>query len=190
MFAFKKNYFLIIESIKDINLRKIKINNKFCIIYRNPKKKENIDNLIKFRKTCKLKQIKFYVANDFKFATLIKSDGIYLSSFNKTFNNLGLKRYNFNIIGSAHNVREIELKKRQRCRFILFSKLFKVDYDKKATVLGVVKFNKYLNYISNKLVPLGGIKIDNLNHLKNINCSAFALMSELKKKPAITSRLF
>jgi thiamine-phosphate pyrophosphorylase len=190
VFAFKKNYFLIIESIKDINLRKIKINNKFCIIYRNPKKKENIDNLIKFRKTCKLKQIKFYVANDFKLATLIKSDGIYLSSFNKTFKSLGLKRYNFNIIGSAHNVREIELKKRQGCRFILFSKLFKVDYDKKATVLGVVKFNKYLNYISNKLVPLGGIKIDNLNHLKNINCSAFALMSELKKKPAITSRLF
>ena len=82
------------------------------------------------------------------------------------------------------------MKKRQGCRFILFSKLFKVDYDKKARVFGAVKFNKYLNYISDKLVPLGGIKINNLNYLKNINCSAFALMSEIKKKPTITSRLF
>ena len=190
MFAFKKNYFLIIESIKDINLRKIKIYNKFFIIYRNQGKKENIDYLIKFRKTCKLKRIKFYVANDLQLATSIKSDGIYLSSFNRTFKSLGLEKHNFNVIGSAHNVREIELKKRQGCKFILFSKLFKVDYDKKAPVLGAVKFNKYLNYISNKLVPLGGINIDNLNYLKIINCSAFALMSELKKKPTITSRLF
>ena len=46
MFAFKKNYFLIIESIKDINLRKIKIYNKFFIIYRNKELTGNVDNLI------------------------------------------------------------------------------------------------------------------------------------------------
>ena len=63
MFAFKKKYFLIIESIKDINLRNIKKYNKFSIIYRNQDNKENIYDLIKFRKNCRLKQIKFYVAN-------------------------------------------------------------------------------------------------------------------------------
>ena len=41
MFAFKKKYFLIIESIKDLNLRNIKKYNKFLIIYRNTKTKEN-----------------------------------------------------------------------------------------------------------------------------------------------------
>ncbi|MDC0530191.1 thiamine phosphate synthase [Pelagibacteraceae bacterium] len=190
MFAFKKKYFLIIENIKDINLRKIKMYNKFIIIYRNKGLTENIDNLIKFRKTCKLKRIRFYIANDLKLATITNADGIYLSAFNKTFKSLNLRKKNFNIIGSAHNVKEIELKKKQGCKFILLSKLFLVDYDKKASFLGAIKFNNYLRYISNKLVPLGGIKTSNLNYLKNINCSAFAILSEIKKKPTITSRLF
>ena len=53
MFAFKKKYFLIIESIKDINLRNIKKYNKFLIIYRNQGIKENISDLAKFRKECR-----------------------------------------------------------------------------------------------------------------------------------------
>ena len=40
MFAYKNKYFLIIENIKDIDLRNIKIRNKFIIIYRNNNKKE------------------------------------------------------------------------------------------------------------------------------------------------------
>ena len=40
MFAFKKKYFLIIENIKDIDLKNIKKRNKFIIIYRNNKKIE------------------------------------------------------------------------------------------------------------------------------------------------------
>ena len=81
MFVFKKKYFLIIESIKDINLRNIKKYNKFLIIYRNQGIKENISDLAKFRKECRLKLIEFYVANDIKLAVLLGSDGIYLSSF-------------------------------------------------------------------------------------------------------------
>ena len=38
MFTIKKNYFLLIENIKDIDLKNIKIRNKFSIIYRNNKK--------------------------------------------------------------------------------------------------------------------------------------------------------
>ena len=37
MFNLKKNYFLIIESIRDISLENIKIRNKFSIIYRKQK---------------------------------------------------------------------------------------------------------------------------------------------------------
>jgi hypothetical protein len=41
------------------------------------------------------------------------------------------------------------------------------------------------------LIPLGGISIDNLSNLNSVNCQGFALMSEVKKKPAkIFSRLF
>ena len=66
MFTYKKKYFLIIESIKDIDLKKIKKLNKFYIIYRNAKNNENYADLLDFRKYCKLKSIKFFVANNYK----------------------------------------------------------------------------------------------------------------------------
>ena len=109
------------------------------------------------------------------------SDGIYLSASNLSFKALNLNKSKFKIIGGAHNVKEIELKKKQGCKMILFSKLFLVDYDKSSPFLGIVRFNKYYNYICNKLVPLGGIKLDNLNSLKNINGQSVAILSALKK---------
>jgi len=191
MFAFKKKYFLIIESIKDINLRNIKKHNKIIIIYRNQGIREDIYKLKKFRNECRLKLIKFYVANNAKLGVLLNSDGVYLSAHNKTFKTLSFKKKNFKIIGSAHNIKEIDHKVRQGCDYVLLSKLFAVDYDKTAPILGIIKFNEYIKNVSTKLVPLGGINITNLNSLKNVNSDAFALLSEIKKKPAkIFSRLF
>ncbi len=191
MFAFKKKYFLIIESIKDLNLRNIKIHKKFNIIYRNFKKLENIDDIKKFRKQCKLKQIKFFIANNTKLAVTLNADGLYVSAFNKDLKSLHYKKSNFSIIGSAHNMKEIKLKILQGCNHILLSKLFKVDYDDKAPHLGIIKFNIFCNKMSKILVALGGIKIEKLNHLRHINCKSIAILSELKKKPAnIVNRLF
>jgi thiamine-phosphate pyrophosphorylase len=191
MFAFKKKYFLIIESIKDINLRNIKKYKKFLIIYRNKGINENIEQLKKFRKQCKLKLIDFYVANNTRLAVKLNSDGIYLSSYNKSFKALNNKKPNFKIIGSAHNLNQIVFKIKQGCSFVLLSKLFLVEYKKGEPFLGVIKFNTFLNTMSKKLIPLGGIKSVNLNRLKGVNCEGFALMSEIKKKPAnIINRLF
>ena len=82
------------------------------------------------------------------------------------------------------------MKIKQGCRIILFSKLFLVNYDKKSKFIGVVKFNNLLKNNKN-LIPLGGINQNNLNSLKTINSKGFALMSEIKKKPAnIINRLF
>ena len=138
MFILKSKYFLIIESIKDIDLKNIKIRNKFLIIYRNNNKNDKLDDLIKFRRKCRLKAIKFFVANDIKLATLICSDGIYLSSFNKNLKFLNYKKKNFEIIGSAHNLKEISFKIKQGCSYILLSKLFIVDYDKRAPFMGTL----------------------------------------------------
>ena len=191
MFAFKKKYFLIIESIKDLDLRNIKIHNKFNVIYRNFEKSKNIDDIKKFRKQCKLKQIKFFIANDTKLAIAVKADGLYVSAFNKNLKSLHYKKSNFSIIGSAHNMKEIKLKILQGCNYILLSKLFKVDYNDKAPHLGIIKFNIFCNKISKNLVALGGIKIEKLNYLKDINCKSIAILSELKKKPVkIINRLF
>ena len=189
MFVRKNKYFLIIESIKDIDLKNIKKRGKFSIIYRSKNNLENIAKLLNFRRFCRMKSIEFYVANDIRQAVLLGSDGIYISAFNKSLRPLCLKNSNFKLIGSAHNVREISLKKKQGCNIILFSKLFLVSYDKSSPFLGVIKFNNYLRIYEN-LVPLGGISISNLNNLNNINCKGFALLSEVKKKPAVISRLF
>ena len=90
MFAFKKKYYLIIESIKDIDLRKIKKRGKFVIIYRYLKNKEDIQNLKIFRKKCKIRLIDFFVANNLNLAISLNSDGIYLSSYNKVLKLLTL----------------------------------------------------------------------------------------------------
>ena len=106
-------------------------------------------DLLSFRRNCKAKAIKFYVSNDINLAILLKSDGIYLSSHNKNLRFLNYKKLNFRIIGSAHNLREISDKVKQGCDTILLSKLFLVDYDKKSSFLGVIKFNFFQRYLIN-----------------------------------------
>ena len=63
MFIIKKKYFLIIENIKDIDLKNIKIRNKFYIIYRNNRVINKLNDLLIFRKICKIKAIKFVGEN-------------------------------------------------------------------------------------------------------------------------------
>lgn len=152
---------------------------------------ENISVLKEFRKKCRLRLIEFYIANDIKLCVMLKSDGIYLSSFNKNLKASHLKNNKFKIIGSAHNFNEIIYKVKQNCTYVLFSKLFQVDYIKDSPFLNIVKFNLYMNKFNTKLIPLGGIKLSNLNKLKTVSCEGLALLSEVKKKPTkIFSRLF
>ncbi len=188
MFAYKKKYFFIIQNIKDINLNKIKKINKFILILRNEKPNDSISSLLRFRKKCKIKGIEFFVANSIRLAILLQSDGIYISAFNKSFKQLNLKKLNKKILGSAHDFKEIYEKKKQGCSYIILSKLFSVDYAPSEKFYGIVKFNLIKN--QNDLIPLGGIKLINLNKIKLIKSKGFAIMSELKKKPAISSRLF
>ena len=59
MFAFKNKYFFIIESIKDIDLRKIKKRNKFVIIYRYIEKQDKIFEIRSFRSNANLEILNF-----------------------------------------------------------------------------------------------------------------------------------
>ena len=189
MFAFKKKYFLLINNIKDINLNKINRNHKLIIIFRNLNNFKDKDKLLNFRRKCKLLRIKFFVANDLNLATFLKSDGLYISASNKSYRPLQLKKINKEIIGSAHDVKQIYEKINQGCSNILVSKLFQVEYDQQSKVMGLVKFNNLVHHFKN-IVPLGGIKMSNLNKMLSIRCNGFAIMTEIKKKPAISNRLF
>ena len=189
MFAFKNKYYLIIDNTKDINLNNFIRNNKFVIIYRNSKKPENFKTILNFRNKCRSCGVLFFVANNIELCNATRSDGIYISSYNKSFKYLNLKKLNIKLIGSAHNIRELNTKIKQGCTKIIFSKLFKVDYNPDASILGVIKFNNLINIFTD-IVPLGGIKLNNLNKLRMVRCTGIAIMSETKKKPAMSNRLF
>ena len=59
MFVFKNKYFLIIENIKDIDLKNIKNNNKINNLQEKNKIIEKIKNLMKFRMECKSKNLNY-----------------------------------------------------------------------------------------------------------------------------------
>ena len=181
MFILKKKYFFIIESIKDIELKNIKNFGKFSIIYRN-KIPENISKLKKFRLECKSKKIPLLVANNINLMKEVKADGLYISAHNKKLNLRNFKK-DFDIIGGAHNIKEINIKKFQGCSEILLSRLFKTSYKYKKGFMGVVKFNLFSKLTRTSLTPLGGINLKNLNKLKNVDCKNIAVSSLIIDKP-------
>ena len=186
MFIIKNNYYLYIENTTSLNLDYIKKNKKISIIYRNNETQEDSDHLKQFRNKCKIKNFKFFVANNFKLARFVKADGIYLSSYNKKI----YPKYKYNLIGSAHNFKEIYLKKKQGCKTVILSRLFETSYKDKKSYLGIVKFNLIKKNCLIDLVPLGGINDINLLRLNLVASKGFCLLSEIKKKPAISNRLF
>ena len=97
MFIIKNNYYLYIENTLSINLDRIKKNKKISIIYRNNGSEENLSKLVKFRKKCRIKNFKFYIANNSKLAKKCMADGMYLSSYNKII----YPKYSLNLISSS-----------------------------------------------------------------------------------------
>lgn len=192
MFTNKNNYYLYIDNTKLLNLNLIKLRGKFTIIYRNIKKIEPYTSLMRFRKKCKEKNIDFYVANNLNLANNLGADGIYLSSYNKGFKQLNYNRFKGKILGSAHNYKEIFEKKRQGCKKVFLSRFLKTDYVNvnKTSFLGLLKYNLITYLVNIPLIPLGGIRTNNINLVNLVNTDRFAIYSEVKKKPAIIRRLF
>ena len=145
------------------------------IIYRNytaPKKE--IDKILKLKKFFKKKGNKFLLANDFKLALKLRLDGVYLPSFNNTFNHLSYtKMKNFDVIGSAHNLKEIRIKELQKARVIFISSLFK----KNKNYLGLNRFKILKNYTKNEVVALGGISKKNTKKIQLLQIAGIAGIS-------------
>jgi thiamine-phosphate pyrophosphorylase len=129
MFIIKKNYYLYIDNTKSINLDLLKRPKKYIIIYRNSFLNEDIKKIIYFREKCGQKKIKFFIANYYSLAKKCKADGLYLSSYNKKI------YHNIDVIGSAHNYKQINQKIKQKCKNIILSPLFNTDYKNKKILL-------------------------------------------------------
>ena len=169
------------------NLRKYYFINKFetnnidkldkqtVVIYRNYNSKvANNELIIKLKKYCRKKRIKFFLSNNIKLAIKLDLDGAYIPSFNKSIRHLSYSfKKKFSIVGSAHNIKEIKIKEAQRVNKIFISSLFK----KNKNYLGLNRFKLISNLTKKKVVALGGLSKENITKLKLLNNSEFAGIS-------------
>ena len=145
------------------------------IIYRNYSSNiENENVILKIKAHCKKKGIKFYLSNNIKLAMKLNLDGAYIPSFNKSTKHLAYTyRKKFEIIGSAHNLKEIRIKEKQKVIGIFLSSLFK----RNKNFLGINKFKILANLTKKDVVALGGISQNNIKKLRLLKCQDFAGIS-------------
>ena len=167
----KKYYFISKFETNNIN----KQDKQTVIIFRNYS--SNIPDqelILKIKKYCKKRGNKFYLSNNIKLAIKLNLDGAYIPSFNKTTKHLAYAfKKNFNIVGSAHNLKEIRIKEKQNVNKIFISSLFK----KNNNYLGINKFKSLAKLTQRDTVALGGISKNNLKKLLLLKLSEFAGIS-------------
>ena len=107
-------------------------------------------------------------------------DGIYIPAFDKSkIINKSTRKKKFEVLGSAHNLKELKVKEKQGCTTIFLSPIFKVA--KSSYYLDVVKFNILANNTKRKIIALGGINFNNLKRIRLTKSVGFASISLLKK---------
>ena len=80
---------------------------------------------------------------------------------------------NFEIIGSAHNLKEIKIKEKQKVSKIFISSIFK----KNKNFLGINKFRILSKLTKKKIVVLGGVTKENKKRISLLNQTEFAGIS-------------
>ena len=152
-----------------------RLDKQTVVIYRDYDSKVLDKELIlKLKKYCNKKRIKFYLSNNVKLAIKLDLDGAYIPSFNRSTQHLAFARKRkFNLIGSAHNIKEIKIKEIQLVSKIFLSSVFK----KNKNFLGINKFKLVSNFTKKKIVALGGISKKNIKKLRLLRSSEFAGIS-------------
>ena len=170
---FKKYYF-----IDKFEKSKIdKQDTKTTIIYRNYKKNYDIGEIIFIKNYCKEKNIKFIISNNIRLSIQLNLDGAYLPSFNKNFDHLSYHfKKDFCLIGSAHNLKEIRIKEKQKVDKIFLSSIFK----KNTNYLGLNKFNLISKLTKKEVIALGGVSPKNKKLIRLTKSAGFAGISFFK----------
>ena len=178
----QKNSFKIYNFVNKFNLSDLhQLSKDICIIYRNYDNIDHLENILKLKEYCKNVRAKLYLSNDIKLSIKLRLDGIYIPSFNNKVNyvqNYSLLK-NFAIIGSSHNIPEINLKLKQKCSEIFLSPVFKVNKSNK--FLGVNRFNFMTLNKKAYFIALGGINERNYKMIKLLRANGFASISWAKK---------
>src|SRR6056300_1679067 len=155
----------------------VKLNKNINLIYRNYNNKININELIELKNFCKKNKYKIYLSNKHKLAIKIKLHGVYILYFNKDFIKIIHQNKNFDILGSAHNLKEIRIKEKQGVKYLFLSPIFK----KNNKSLGIYKFMNLSQKTKLEIVALGGINSENIKLLKLIKLKNISSISYIKK---------
>ena len=171
----KKFYFINKLNFKNLN----KLNKNVSIIYREYSRNIDEKEIIEIKKICKKQKREFFISNQIKLAIKLSLDGVYLPSFNKStrYNCFKFKK-NFEVIGSAHNVMELNTKIRQQVKSFFIAPVFK----KKINKLGIYGFLKLRNFTNKKLIVLGGVTEEKMNMISFLNAEGFAAINYFQKK--------
>jgi len=160
----------------------------FGIIYRNYKLNKSCIELNKIALNCRKRGIAFFVSNNTRLAIKYKATGIYIPSFNRSgVKHILFAKKNLLVLGSAHNIKEINEKINQGCDAIFLSPIFQTKNYKK--VLGIYKFNTLTKNKKIKFYALGGLNNSNLKKLKVLNAVGFGAINLYKKnRPKLMGR--
>ena len=166
-----------------------KLNKSISIIYRNYSTRLNRNDIFQLVNLCKKQRRKVYISNNLKLALRFNFDGVYIPAFNRILGYKNIPKKKFEIIGSAHNVKEIINKEYQGCSKIFLSPIFKNK--KNLSYLGVTKFNKIKLCTKKDVISLGGINEKNIKYLRMCNVKGFAGITWIKKNgPSINTGPF
>tara|TARA_Y100000816_G_C25891109_1_gene464901 strand:+ start:182 stop:733 length:552 start_codon:yes stop_codon:yes gene_type:complete len=169
-------YFIDKINLKDLSRIKKKIN----IIFRDYNRVIDENEILEIRHFCKKKGFNLYLANNVKLAAKLKLHGVYLPAFNKNLNFKNINSIkNFKFIGSAHNLKELRVKEKQKCEKIFISPIFKTEKNKR--YLDTIKFNLIANQTKKGIVSLGGINLKNLRKVSLTKSCGIASISWIKK---------
>ena len=176
--------------IDEFNKNEIeKLSGQISLIFRNYNKKSDPEELRRLVIHCKNNRRKVYISNNLKDAIKYNFNGLYIPSFNKQLGFRNIEKKSLEIIGSAHNAKELRIKERQGCTSIFLSPIFKNDKNKK--FLDIIRTNFLRKLTKNQIVLLGGINSKTLKRSKLCNPNGIAAISWIKKNgPSINTGPF
>jgi thiamine-phosphate pyrophosphorylase len=188
--SYSENFYFFTNKLTEENKKSIIKFKNISIIYENNEASINNEELIKVIRFCKEKKIKIYSKDDIKKAYKLNFNGVFLSGKNKKVSILNSSynnKINFKIIGGAHDQWEYFLKRRQGCKDVFFSPLFKNQKYNQNKILKICKFNLIANEWKCNLFALGGINSSNLKKVfmtKSKGIGFVSFINDLKiKKP-------
>lgn len=134
------------------------------------------------KKLCQKYDIPLIINDNLNVALAIDSDGIHIGQDDIPASIVRKKIGPDKILGvSAHNLKEALLARHDGADYIGVGAIFPTETKNDATIVTLDKLQKICDRIDIPVVAIGGINIDNISKLKNINIAGIAVVSEIMK---------